>query len=518
MTDHSSCDVVILGGGHNGLVASAYLAKAGLNVHVLERKPYFGGAAISAKVFDGVDVNLSQYAYLLSLLPAKIIKDLHLNIQSRQRTTASYSPFHHTNNQISGLHISNANPEITQQSFLALTGSTAEYQKYLTFNQRVSAFADIVFPTLLEPLRSRESFVQMCEQASPEAKLAWQNFVEEPLNVVIEDLFAHDLVRGTIYTDGKIGVFAAADDERLLQNRTFIYHVIGTDWRVPVGGMGAVSNQLLLAAQKAGAVLASGATVTHVSKEGETFTTTYQHNDHEITIESRFVLSNVAPQILDHLMMDYQAPASADGSVFKMNLVLERLPEIKDPSVTTIDALTGTFHFNEGYEALQVSYAEAQAGHIPQQPAGEMYCHSLTDDSIVGESGYHTLTLFGLDMPYRNFLENNDEKREQVKDRYLEAISKFFEAPIQDFIAKDANDNLCIEAKTPLDIERDLNMPTGNIFHNDLSWFWGEEGQWGVETDIEGLLICGSGAMRGGAVSGISGHNAAMKVLELLKK
>jgi phytoene dehydrogenase-like protein len=136
-------------------------------------------------------------------------------------------------------------------------------------------------------------------------------------------------------------------------------------------------------------------------------------------------------------------------------------------------------------------------------------------------AGYQTLTLFGVDMPYSLFLENNDQLRPIVMQRYLHGLNQYLDEPIEDCFATDADGNLCVEAKTPVDIERDLNMPRGHIFHNELSWVFADKpeqvGTWGVETDYPNIFMCGAGAMRAGCVSGIPGHNAAMKVLECVK-
>jgi phytoene dehydrogenase-like protein len=149
-----------------------------------------------------------------------------------------------------------------------------------------------------------------------------------------------------------------------------------------------------------------------------------------------------------------------------------------------------------------------------------MYCHSLTDPSILGPGleGHQTLTLFGLHLPAALFEGRNDELRDELVGRYLAALNEHLVEPIESCLAVDANGKPCIEARTPLDLEAELSMPRGNIFHGDLSWPFAETeaevGTWGVETDVANLFICGAGARRGGGVSGIGGHNAAMAVLE----
>ena len=150
-----------------------------------------------------------------------------------------------------------------------------------------------------------------------------------------------------------------------------------------------------------------------------------------------------------------------------------------------------------------------------------MYCHSLTDPSILSvdlsQKGYHTLTLFGLDIPYRWFAQENARMKAELTAQYIHSINNYLEDDLFDCLALDADGNPCLDARSPLDLETSLGLPRGNIFHGNLSWPFTESpkgaGTWGVETNYENVFICGSSAKRGGAVSGIPGHNAAMKIL-----
>ncbi len=170
------------------------------------------------------------------------------------------------------------------------------------------------------------------------------------------------------------------------------------------------------------------------------------------------------------------------------------------------------------------SIQECMAGRVPEKPPGEIYCHTLIDNSILSEElkeqGYHTLTLFGLDLPYSLFIKDNNKTRRAVVKKYLAGINQFLKDPIEECLAVDENGNSCIEAMSAVNLENKLHLPKGNIFHGDLTWPFidseDEVGQWGVETTYSNILICGSAAKRGGTVSGIPGHNAAMKVLEMV--
>ena len=184
----------------------------------------------------------------------------------------------------------------------------------------------------------------------------------------------------------------------------------------------------------------------------------------------------------------------------------------------------GTFHINESYSQIESALRQAQAGVIPDVIPAEMYCHTLTDPSILSEElrdkGFHTLTLFAIHIPASLFESDPDRVKEELTRRTLDQLSEYLVKPIEDYIARDANGELCIEVKTPLELERDIDLPRGNIFHGDLRFPWrndSENYRWGSETLSPKIFLAGAGSLRGGGVSGIGGHNAAMAALEKLQ-
>ena len=190
-------------------------------------------------------------------------------------------------------------------------------------------------------------------------------------------------------------------------------------------------------------------------------------------------------------------------------------------------AFGGTFHVNEGYGQRQRAYEEADDGRLPSEPPCEIYCHTLADPTILdpdlADSGAQTITVFGLHTPDRWLTDdNNDETRRRLQDAVLASLNSVLAEPIESLLLTDGDGNPCIETKTTRDLEHALNMPGGNIFHGPLSWPFAEDDdpldtpaqRWGVATEHPRILLCGSGARRGGAVSGLGGHNAAMAVLE----
>ncbi len=515
-------DVIIVGGGHNGLTAAAYLAGAGVSTLVLERLDNTGGAAVSAKAFVGVPARLSRYSYLVSLMPQQIIDDLQLDLQLKSRTTASYTPVVRDGKH-TGLLVERPEARATAASFRDLTGSDQEYEVWRKFYAEIADFAQVVAPTMLEPLRTSKEISGMVEAAT------WDYLVEQPIGRVIEDRFTDDTVRGVVATDALIGTFADLNDPGLVQNRCFLYHLIGNgngEWRVPVGGMGGVTDSLAVAARNAGATIVTGAGVSGIETDGTSATVTWHDGDTWHSADCDYVLSNVAPWVLGVLLGD-EPTERPEGAQLKVNLLLESLPSFKSGE-SARNGFAGTLHVAEDYSQLQTAYAEAEAGQIPTTMPGEFYCHSLTDPSILGPlavKGMHTLTYFGVHTPARLFEGDRDAARDVAVGRALDAINEHLVEPIESLLAVDKHGAPCLEAKAPQDIDEALAMPGGHIFHGDLSWPWAPNRarldtpahRWGVSTELANVMLCGAGARRGGAVSGIGGHNAAQAVLETMK-
>jgi len=493
-------DVVIIGGGHNGLVAATYLARAGKSVRVLEANPEIGGATQSVRSFPEYDAHLSRYSYLIALLPDKIVADLGLSFECVSREVSSYTPY----GENKGLYVSRTWDAKTEQSFNEIDPSGKEGRAWQSFYAEVAQFAERIAPTLLEPLKTRSQLRKQIDLDS-----TWQYLVEEPIGKVITDRFDNDVVQGVVLTDALIGTFASAFD--LQANICFLYHLIGNgtgEWKVPKGGMGALVKELLRVATESGVEISLNSQATQVLSSDDGVKVSIESGE---VVTGQYLLSNAAPQVLAKLR-GISAPKSLDGSQLKINILLKRLPQLKsgmDPRL----AFAGTFHANESFTQFESVFRDAQAGVMPEKMPIEMYCHTLTDPSILGPelqaAGYQTLTLFGLHTPAALFDRDNDAARDLAVKSAISSLNDYLAEPIEDLIA-------AIEVKTPLDIEEAIALPRGNIFHKDLSMPFREDGtqqSWGVETDDPRIFICGAGAVRGGGVSGIPGHNAAMAIL-----
>lgn len=503
-------DAIVMGAGHNGLIAASYLAKAGKSVLMLEAADEIGGATASVRAFKEYDAMLSRYSYLVALLPDQIVSDLGLNFETLSREVSSFTPYVKDGKEF-GLHISRIWDKETEESFKELTGSDREGKHWQEFYSDVEKFAQKMAPTFLQPLLTRsEMKVHIGENET------WEYLVEKPMSEIIKSKFSNDLVRGVVLTDALIGTFASA--ESIQSNICFLYHLMGNgtgEWRVPRGGMGALVKELERVATSLGVQIKTSSEVTQISSDSSGVTVQTISGQ---SFEAEYLLSNAAPAHLDRIL-GKKTQDSLSGSQLKINMLLKALPRLKsgaDPK----KAFSGTFHINESYDQLEGAYQSAKSGVIPEHAPSEMYCHTLTDPSILSDDlaskGFHTLTLFGLHTPAELFEKDNNASKKMAQKRCLDALNAYLLDPIESVLAVNSDGSLCIEVKSPLDLEKDVRLPGGNIFHRDLNFPFKEEGDariWGVETDDPRIFICGAGAQRGGGVSGIPGHNAAMAVL-----
>lgn len=512
MSLDSKYDAIVVGGGHNGLVAATYMAKAGKKVILLEGASELGGATTSVRPFPEYDARLSRYSYLVSLLPDQIVSDLGINFKTLERSIASYTPYQKDGKE-SGLLISQRWDERTATSFRELTGSDSEGKQWQDFYNEIAELAVRLAPYMLQPLKSASTL--KAEIGLPEV---WNFMMERPIGEVIRERFSDDLVRGVVLTDALIGTFVSADD--LQANRCFLYHLIGNgsgQWRVPQGGMGALVIELNRVATAHGVEIKLNSKVTAIDSDQSGVAVTTSNGEKYVATDLLFA---GAPQTLAKLRGEV-APASLEGSQMKINMLLSRLPRLKsglDPKL----AFAGTFHINESFSQLESAFQRASNGVIPSDLPLEMYCHTLADPTILSpelnQNGFHTLTLFGLHTPAALFDNDPEGAKSAAKIAALESLNQYLAEPIESVLAVCNDGSLAIEAKSPLDLEQDLGLPRGNIFHRDLDFPFidGSETtqlKWGSETSEKHIFLAGAGARRGGGVSGIAGHNAAMAAL-----
>jgi phytoene dehydrogenase-like protein len=285
--------------------------------------------------------------------------------------------------------------------------------------------------------------------------------------------------------------------------------------------MGALTDALIRRARQLGVEIQAGTEAIAIDEGATQVTVTAERDGEQVTFQAAHVLAAIAPAVLDRCLgREAEDPV---GAQVKINMLLDRLPRLKsgmDPRV----AFAGTMHLNEELSELEAAHAITAAGSLPAMVPSEVYCHSLTDPSIMNGHPGATLTLFGLHTPVGLFRENPDQARSAAAQGALIALQQHLAEPLLDCLARDEHGEPCVEIATPVDLERSLAMPGGNIFHDDLSWPWLADGfpaetpaaAYGVEVPgSRRILLAGAGSRRGGGVSGLGGLAAVEALLEL---
>ena len=363
-------DVLVAGGGHNGLVAAILAASGGLRVTVIERSAQVGGATVSAAVFTGHRARLSRYSYLVSLFPTELVRRLGIRLELASRDVASYTPVVR-HGRPTGLLVEREPGSATAQSFRDLTGSGSEFESWQRWYGELARLAAVVAPVLQGPLR-RRSQVRDAVVAAVGSSL-WDEVFEAPIGAAITQRFRDDTVRGVVATDALIGTFTSVFDESLLANRCFPYHLIGRgtgEWLVPVGGMGALTAVLVGRALQLGVEFLTDTEVTDVVEDEAGVTVVAQTASGERSMEAAWLLAAVAPTVVGRWRREQAR--SPTGSQLKINLLFKTTPQLAsglDPRT----AFAGTTHLEEGFDQLESAFRLATAGTLPDELPGEVY-------------------------------------------------------------------------------------------------------------------------------------------------
>jgi phytoene dehydrogenase-like protein len=527
-------DAIVIGGGHNGLVAAAYLARAGLDTLVLERRDILGGAAVTEELWPGYRV--STAAYLVSLLQDKVVKDLDLpryGYEILPKDPPYFSP------RLDGQHFFMwRDMAKTLDELSRLSKQDAE--RYPAYEEMLDRVTEFVEPLLLEPPPSLAGRALN----EPEAMADWARFLgrlqglprqtlSEVMRIftasvadLLDDWFESEALKSALATDGVIG--AAAGPRTPGTAYVLLHHQMGRAagsrglWGFARGGTGAVSQAIASAARAAGAEIRTGAAVDHLLIQNGRATGVVLANGEEI--QATVVLSNADPKRTflglvgrEHLPDDLARDVDAwkiQGVSFKLNLALGELPSWRAlPGTTLGPQHMGTMHVAPTIDYIERAWDDAKYGRTSAEPMIEVGIPTTYDPSLA-PPGKQIVSLFVQYAPY-TLAEGSWETERDVFTRRIIATLGEYAPNLPGAIEHQL-------ALAPPDLEARFGLTGGHIFHGELSpgqVFFGRPlvGWSRYATPIDGVYLCGSGTHPGGGVMGASGHNAAHAVLRQLQ-
>ena len=509
-------DAIVVGAGHNGLIAACYLARAGKRVVALERRGIVGGACVTEEVFPGYHVSVG--AYLCSLLMPEIVHDLELEkygFEVYRRETAGFAPFPDGRSLMLF-----ADAAKTRTSLAEFCRDTPEdVEAFFQFEADVERAAEVLEPFLTAAPPDASDL----EQAFADAGIAplYAQFIVGSVRDLLDARFQNAQLKTVLATDGLIGTYGGVSTPGTAY--VLLHHYLGRvlgsrgSWGYVRGGMGEITQALAADLQAHGGEIRLNCPVAKILTENGR-AAGVQLETGEI-LASRTVLSNADPYRTFNLLMEPnndvpigESLVTQGGASVKINLAVSELPRFSClPAHEGIGAEhLGTIHLCPDMDTLERAWTEAWFGYPSTKPMIEMYLQTATDSSLT-PPGKHILSLFVQYFPYNLASDLDfDIEREQFADRVIEIVGRY--AP------NVPGSILHRQILTPRDLEAHFALTGGHIFHGDLlpPHLWNQrpaDGFSGAKTPIPGLYLCGSGAHPGGCVYGAPGFNAAQTVL-----
>jgi len=519
-------DVIVIGGGHNGLTNAAYLARAGKKVLVLERRHVLGGAAVTEEVFPGF--KFSVCSYVVSLLRPEIIRDLDLPRHGLEilPLDGTFTPMPN------GDYLWRVNDHGKTRREIA-RHSRLDAEAYEEFGKAMQAMCRFVKPilamvppdpTTLNPkdLTKMLFLGRRFQGLASEDKYNQVQLMTMSAIDFLDQWFETDVLKATMSASGIIGTFLGVRSPGTAY--VLLHHYMGEidgafrSWGFARGGTGAISNAIAEAAREAGAEIRTQAAIASISvKDGKAKGVVLSNGDE---IHADVVSSSVDPRLtFTKFIEEKELPCEFleevrrykfRGSSGKVNLALDALPEFKCLQGTGAH-LRGAISISPSVEYMERAYDDAKYGNFSRRPYIDMVIPSLTDPSVA-PPGKHVMSCFVQYAPYKLRPGLNwDEQREAFGNNVIDTITEY--APnLRNLI-------LHKQVLTPLDLEREFGLSEGNIFQGELSleqlFFLRPVPGWAqFRTPIRNLYMCGSAAHPGGGIMGAPGRLAALEILK----
>ncbi|CAN6339218.1 unnamed protein product [Urochloa humidicola] len=543
-------DAVVIGGGHNGLVAAAYLARAGQSVAVLERRGILGGAAVSeSDLVPGF--RFSRCSYLLSLLRPAILRDLELErhgLKLLPRSPSSFTPCLDGRYLLLGPDAELNHSEISKFS----KKDALAYPRYEEQLEKFCKLMDFVIDSAPPELR-QEFHASMVDRMKDRVdksafwggllrhvmKQGQKNMVEffdlllSPASKILNYWFESEVLKATLATDAVIGTMAGVNTPG--SGYVLLHHVMGETggqrgvWAYVQGGMGSVSSAISKAALEAGVQIVTNAEVSQVMVNETTGKVQGVALADGTEVHSPVVLSNATPyktfvdlvpsNVLPEDFLRAIKTADYSSATTKINVAVDKLPQFhccKDINPEGGPEHMGTIHIgSESMEEIDLAYREAAGGVSSKRPVIEMTIPSVLDKTI-SPPGQHVVNLFVQYTPYK--LSEGSWQDSIIRKSFAERCFSL----IDEYAPGFSSSVVGYDMLTPPDLEREFGLTGGNIFHgamglDSLFLMRPAKGWSDYKTPVKGLYLCGSGAHPGGGVMGAPGRNAASVVLEDLK-
>ena len=531
-----SFDAIIIGAGHNGLVAAAYLAKAGVKVLVVERREMVGGAAVTEEIFPGF--KFSRAAYVQSLFRPTIIDELRLvdhGFAVIARNPSSFTPLPDGRFLLLG-----PDPQLNYQEIKKFSARDADaFPHYEAMLGRITRFVEPMLD-MAPPDLAAAGWKARVETMGDLTRLGWRavklgkdllpllEMLAAPASRILDRWFESEPLKSTLATDAIIGAMASPSTPG--SGYVLLHHMMGQVdgargmWGYVRGGMGSLTQAIAAAARAHGATILTGRPVATIVTEEQRATGVVLEDG--TTIRARVVLSNADPKVtflqlipaqcLPDSFRDRISSMDFSSGVTKINVALDHLPSFTaQPGHAPGPQHYGTIHLVSAMEEIEAAFRDALAGGPSRRPVIEMTLPSSLDPTLA-PPGKHVMSLFVQYTPYTLAHGTWDDPgiKDAFADRAFQLIEEFAPGFTASVLARDI--------LSPLDLERTFGLTGGNIFHgamglDQLFWLRPAPGWSRYRTPIENLYLCGAGAHPGGGIIGAAGRNSALAVLADLR-